>query len=203
MSEQEYETLKRSMERFGFKSFVVVEETSPGSYGIVDGHHRYKAAVERQMDRIPVVLLDAGLETSWADLAMLTFNVTGDPLEAPFIDLLSELTGKLGAEAVADYTALDRGFLENFSKEMEETLAALSAESEDEDEEARVRGHALMIELPRVEGVKELLNRVMHITGEAVVGQAVLKALQAWVEIAGPVKEMIAAHVSDDEDDDT
>src|SRR5262245_58128420 len=42
MKPKELEALRKSVERFGFKSFVVVEELAPGEYGIVDGHHRVK-----------------------------------------------------------------------------------------------------------------------------------------------------------------
>lgn len=193
MGKAEYATLKKSMERFGFKSFVVAEEIEPGRYGVIDGHHRWKAAQEMNRERVPVVLLDSGTEKSWADLAMLTFNVTGDPLESVFVDFLSELTQALGAEVTADFTALDAGFLSNFTASLDASLAAAEAaaaaastEPSPEDTPAGVgaggwQGKPVSVEFPRSPGVQETLDQVVALTGEPVLGQAVLKALREWV----------------------
>jgi hypothetical protein len=183
MSAAEFETLKRSMDKFGFKSFVVAEELAPGRYGVIDGHHRWRAQVERGIDRIPIVLLDPGTDKSWADLAMLTFNVTGDPQEDKYVDLLSELTQLLGPETTAAFTALDASFLESFGKSMEDAMASAADTDAKAESEGGWQGRPLYIELTRSEGVQELLDTVVRLTGETVVGQAVLVALRAWVTI--------------------
>ncbi len=196
MSDVEYATLKKSVERFGFKTFIVVEEIKPGQYGVIDGHHRWKLALEHKMERVPVVLLDSDTDATWNDLAMLTFNVSGDPIEEEFVDLLAELTQKLGAEDVAAFTALDPDFLENFEKDMKDTIEDLAKDTKS-DEEHRARGHAITIELPRVDGVKELLEKVCRMTGEEVVGQAVVQALGEWVETFEGAAGMDAAQEAD------
>lgn len=191
MSQPEFETLKRSMDRFGFKSFVVVEEIAPGRYGVIDGHHRWRAATERKMDRVPVVLLDNGTEKSWADLAMLTFNVTGDPQEDKFIDLVSELTKTLGHEVTAAFTALDPGFLENFGQQMEEAMASVGpTEGSPDQGSGGWQGRPISVELPRAEDVKDLLQAVTALTGEKVVGQAVLIVLRDWVKARSSAQDM-------------
>lgn len=203
MNDQEYQTLKRSMERFGFKSFVVVEELEPGRYGVIDGHHRWRAARESQMTRIPVVLLDQDGEKAWSDLAMLTFNVTGSPQEEEYIKLLSELTATLGPEETAAFTALDAAFLATFQEQFEAAVAeAETATSGAEDvREGVYQGRPLYIELPRSPEVEALLALVQQLTGEALVGQAVLRALRQWVQDRSDANEDLEAHKTQLEDD--
>jgi ParB-like chromosome segregation protein Spo0J len=192
MSTSEYETLKRSMDKFGFKSFVVAEEIEPGRYGVIDGHHRWRAATERGMARIPVVLLDSGTDKSWADLAMLTFNVTGDPQEDKYVELLAELTTLLGAETTALFTALDTNFLESFGKNMAETMdAADAATAAAGGEEAGWQGRPILVEFPRVDDVVALFAEVTALTGETVLGRAVLTALREWVKIKRPAQDTV------------
>lgn len=194
MGKAEYETLKRSMERFGFKSFVVAEELAPGRYGVIDGHHRWRAAQEMGKARVPIVLLEPGTDKSWADLAMLTFNVTGDPLEDKFVDLLAELTHALGADTTAAFTALDASFLENFTVSLDDALEAAAKAAADTPVPGAEpapggpgaggwQGKPVSVEFPRTQEAQELLEQVVQLTGETVVGLAVLRVLREWVSL--------------------
>lgn len=197
MSKPEFTALKQSMDKFGFKSFVVVEELAPGRYGVIDGHHRWKAATERGMDRIPVVLLNSDTEKSWADLAMLTFNVTGEPQGDAYIDMLGELSKLLGADTTALFTALDENFLATFQQQMDDAAqivsdadAADAAAGETPLGEAW-QGRPMVLEFPRAPAILELFELVQKLTGEPVQGQAILTALREWVKIKRPAQDTI------------
>jgi len=184
MSEQEYETLKRSMDRFGFKSFIVVEEIEPGRFGVVDGHHRWRAAQEQGRGRVPVVLLDAQPEKAWMDLAMLTFNVTGEPVDAKYVDLLAELTQTLGATTTADFTALDPDFLSSFAAQLVDA-PILDTPTGNNDTPTGLggwKGHPIAVEFPRTEATQALFDTLVQRTGESVLSQAILRAVESWLK---------------------
>lgn len=189
MSPAEYKALQESVGRFGFKSFVVTEEIEPGRYGVVDGHHRWKVAIEQGMERIPIVLLDDHTEKAWADLAMLSFNVSGNPVEETYVDLLAELTRELGADVTAGMTALDPSFLENFQADLDRAFDTGQQSSGGEDsagssakQEGLWQGRPIVVEIPRTEEAQQLLDSVKARTGESVLGQAVLLALREWMK---------------------
>lgn len=189
MSPAEYKALQESVGRFGFKSFVVTEEIAPGRYGVVDGHHRWKVALEKGMERIPIVLLDEHTEKAWADLAMLSFNVSGNPVEETYVDLLAELTRELGADVTAGMTALDPSFLENFQADLDRAFDTGQQSGNGEDgtsgsakQEGLWQGRPIVVEIPRTEEAQQLLDSVKARTGESVLGQAVLRALREWMK---------------------
>lgn len=186
MSEDEYAALQRSVERFGFSTFIVVVEDAPGSFGVVDGHHRWKLARETGMKRVPVVVLkDDG---AYTDLAMLTFNVGGSPDEAVFVDFLAELTRSLGAMEVAGFTALDAGFLDDLQKTAAAAYADMGVTSDggsspnDMATGSGWQGKPLVIEVPNTPETHALLAQVIDITKHEVLGQAVLFALKEYVD---------------------
>ena len=81
MSALQRDTLKASVDRFGFQSFVVVRLEDDGMYGLVDGHHRLEELDERGVKEIPILILPEVSATD-ADLGMLSFNVSADRLRA-------------------------------------------------------------------------------------------------------------------------
>lgn len=189
MAPAEYEALKRSVARFGFKSFIVAEDMGAGQFGVIDGHHRRQVLLEGGAKRMPVVLLDSGIEKAFADLAMLAFNVTGDPIESKYIDLLSEISASLGPDDTAAFVALDPEFLRDLNTQMEETLQDLENASAAEAETGAWQGKALKIVVPDTPEVRQLLKDVGDALNEVVVGTAVIKALTQWRDSNKPKTE--------------
>jgi hypothetical protein len=185
MSDAEYATLQQSMAKFGFKSFILVEEIKPGTYGVVDGHHRWQAAMEMKLPHVPVVLLDESAQGTWTDLAMLTFNVTGSPVDDIYVDLLAELTSKLGADVAGAFTAVDPDFLANFAKDMDAMQdasqpPAAGPEGAEKSRGGTWHGKALVVEFARTDEIEALMARVTLLTGQPVLSSAILAALREW-----------------------
>ena len=196
MGSSEYAALRKSVERFGFKSFIVAEELSPGHYGVVDGHHRLRLAVESGMDRVPIVLLDEQ-EQPWTDLAMLSFNVTGKPQSEPYIDLLAELTRTLGTEITAEFTAVNDELLKSLTADLDAAMAAMAEDEEKRKaEEAGAsssgsawQGRPIVVEIPRTPENLALLAQIREASGEPTDSQAILAILRSWVELS---QELVA-----------
>jgi hypothetical protein len=67
-----YESLKKSIQRYGWLQFPVVREYV-GQYQIIDGFHRGKAAKDLGMEKVTVLVLgDETTEVSDADAMLLT-----------------------------------------------------------------------------------------------------------------------------------
>lgn len=184
MSKAEYAALQKSVERFGFKSFVVVEELEPGRYGVIDGHHRWKVAVEQGMERIPVVLIDGA--KSDMDLAMLTFNITGTPTDESYFDLLSDLMKSFDTPELAAALAISSDFLADMSLHVDTISAGEQFERDPlrvragRDEENRWQAHPIRVDMHDTPEVRELLAKARTETEQATDGQAVFEILRRY-----------------------
>ena len=183
MKDADFEALKASVARFGFKSFILVTVgVEAGTYEVVDGHHRWKTAVEKGIPQVPVVLLtadeagDGGL-----DFAMLSFNVTADILPDVYLDVLKELGDKYGGEEVGKFTGLTEAFIADLVTTLDATtLTDITDESKLTSDSSRGRSQAVL--LPNTKEVQDLVaeaQTLMHVNTAA---EAVLIALKEAVE---------------------
>jgi len=58
-TEEQLEFLRASLGKFGLLSYPLVRKLPDGSYELIDGEHRIKAAKEKGMNEIEVIVLDA------------------------------------------------------------------------------------------------------------------------------------------------
>jgi hypothetical protein len=173
MGETAMATLRASVEKYGFKTLVVVTPQPDGTYGIVDGHHREKVARERGMKDVPVVVLE-GVDPMDADLAMLSFNPPpGDLIPDVYVDFLKELDAKAGREELAVLAGLEPGFLEDIMSALP-TVDGL-AEEESAQGGDKSRGQAITIMLPRT--AEPILKNVQALFPAATLSDSVMKAL--------------------------
>lgn len=180
MTEPELAALRNSVEKFGFKSFIVVAPgAEKGSYEVVDGHHRWQTAQGLNMPEVPVVLLEQ--DPNGTDLAMLSFNVQADVIPDVYVDFLKELSDKLGTEQLAAFTGIDDSFL----KDLESTLKSVSVgdidlgTGESGDTSDRSRGSAVNISLPSTDEVHALLDWAVGYFNAPTPADAVLAALRS------------------------
>lgn len=110
MTREQWKSLQSSIDKFGFKGFILVEDNGDGKFGIVDGHHRYEALKQRGIKDIPVMVLDADNKTD-TDLAMLSFNVSGEIVPETYFDFIRELQEKVDTSELAALTATSEDFL--------------------------------------------------------------------------------------------
>ncbi|TXH42785.1 MAG: hypothetical protein E6Q97_35175, partial [Desulfurellales bacterium] len=112
MNRQQKETLKASVDKFGFQDLITVVREADGSYGIVDGHHRVEELSERGATRVPVVLLPEGTGKVDADLGMLSFNVSAEIVDTEFSAFIKDLmdTG-VDAEELRKHATISEAFM--------------------------------------------------------------------------------------------
>lgn len=135
MSSLQMQALRKSIDRFGFKTLVAVERTKTG-FAIIDGHHRVDVLREKGAESVPVVILEPNHSKDELDLAMVTFNITGDVMPDKFYDLITELEASLGLEEVAEATAVSVDFL----SELRRAEAAAHEAAEDIPETVTEQG---------------------------------------------------------------
>lgn len=195
MSPEELTALRSSVDSMGFKSFILAEEIKPGKFGIVDGHHRVQVLKEKGAPTIPIILLDPGTDAGQVDLAMLSFNVTGNPNGPVFVDFVRDLVAKMGVDIVASHVALDPAFLVDLGKTLDDALEAMAltdatdslpSGDADPDGDGFWQGRPLRIELVNTAETRQLLKDVRERSGSDTDGQAVLTALSWYAETANP-----------------
>lgn len=115
MSALQKETLKASIDKFGFQSFVVVRREEDGMFGVVDGHHRLEELDARGATEVPVLVLPDVSSTD-ADLGMLSFNVSAEVVDDALVKLLTDLQ-KAGVDnrEIAKHATVSDRFMEQMS----------------------------------------------------------------------------------------
>lgn len=185
MSPSEFNALRASVDSLGFKSYLLAEEIKPGRYGLVDGHHRLKVLLEKKAPRIPIILLDTD-DKGMIDLAMLSFNVTGSPNGAAYVDFIQDLVQQHGAMIVSEHIGIEQGLLEDMTATMDTLMAQVEAGEESGAMGNHFGGTAFVgrpirIELVNSDETRQLLAAACKKAGVATDGQAVLVALKAFV----------------------
>ncbi len=180
MTDAERAALKTSVEKFGFKSFIVV---APGkekdTFEVVDGHHRWQTAQDLQMAQVPVVMLEQ--DANGTDLAMLSFNVQADVIPDVYVDFLQELNARVGSQTLAAFTGIDDAFLADLGKTLEQVKVGeinLGTGTAEETGADRSRGAAVHLSLPSTDEVNALLQQMQTTFKAATPSDAVLAALR-------------------------
>lgn len=86
--------LVASLREFGFVQPVVVREDGDG-YEIVNGEHRYRAAIELKLQSIPIINLGAVTDVRAKQLAVILNELGGSPDEVRLADLLRDISAEV------------------------------------------------------------------------------------------------------------
>lgn len=114
MTDTQKKALRANLDEFGFKGFCPVEVREDGTFGMIDGHHRWEELEARGASGLPVVLIEG--DPTRLDLAMFGFNVVGDNKPHEFLDMVRELATKTSVEDVATFAALSPEFLRDLEE---------------------------------------------------------------------------------------
>jgi hypothetical protein len=187
MTDPELAALRNSVEKFGFKSFIVVTKgKEDDTYDVVDGHHRWQTAQSLKMENVPVVMLEQ--DANGTDLAMLSFNVQADVIPDVYVDFLKELSDRLGPDTLAAFTGIDDAFL----KDLGATLQAVNVgeinlgTGAEDDTSDRSRGSAINISLPSTPEIESILKQMMEVFRVNTPAEAVLAALKHLRDMWAP-----------------
>lgn len=164
MNDSEMSALRASVGKFGFKTFIVVTTgDEPGTYDVVDGHHRWAVAKERNMTDVPVVVLDKEMGKDSLDLAMLSFNVTADIIPEVYVDFLHDLGKSFGPEMVSEFTGVDVDFLNNLSSSFDTAMRSIEEGSSTETGEGDMDKSraSFSVSIPATAENQALLKEVM------------------------------------------
>lgn len=152
MSEDEYILLKESIKKVGFidPPTVAHVERDDGTtyYEIVSGHHRVKAAIDLELRKIPVDLLQGGM---WQEEDLRKFqNVRSNVIHGKMnpdkmVSLYREMAKKYGEDAVRllGYTNDDglKKMIKQVSKDIKKTMSSeLADQFEKQAKTARTVG---------------------------------------------------------------
>lgn len=180
MTDAERAALKNSVEKFGFKSFIVVAPgKDKGTFEVVDGHHRWQTAQDLKMEQVPVVMLEQ--DANGTDLAMLSFNVQADVIPDVYVDFLQELNARVGSQTLAAFTGIDDNFLADLGRTLEQVKVgeiSLGSDAEEDVGADRSRGAAVHLSLPSTDEVNALLQQMQTAFKMPTPSDAVLAALR-------------------------
>jgi ParB-like nuclease domain len=97
-TEEMREALRESLQDHGFVAPITVRPhpTTPGLFEIVNGEHRWRAAIEEGIDTVPAVVLD--LPDTLAKKLTVILNEGGEPDLARLARLVAEFEVELGEE---------------------------------------------------------------------------------------------------------
>lgn len=179
MNQQQLAGLKASIARLGFKSLVTVNVEEDGTFGIIDGHHRYAEAVEAGDATIPVVFLF--LNKLDADWGMLSFNISAETLAHEFNSLLKDIMAQ-GADMVelSAVSSVSVEYLDMLNKVGEDIEGALNAGVNPEEllvsprKPKSKKRYIVIVDWDR----KQLVKGVLTVPSEFVVSRSVQDAAE-------------------------
>lgn len=129
MSDRDYAALKTAISTFGFSTVIAVRLAADGEhYEVIDGHHRWRAAKELEMDSIPAALVNT--DDDMADVAMLSFNVSGDVLPDVLMEMLREMSSRVASSVVEAHAGFSDGFIEEAIRAAEGAVSAVAPPKE-------------------------------------------------------------------------
>lgn len=91
--------LSAMFERIGYVQPLIVRESAPGEYEIIDGEHRFDELRSRGIDEVEVVVVEADRAT--AQQATLAMNqIHGKPVPILLAKVMLDIERELGASAL-------------------------------------------------------------------------------------------------------
>jgi ParB family chromosome partitioning protein len=122
-----YNHLKQEIQRVGFIDPVSVRKTKDGRLEIIDGEHRWRAALELGMKEIPVIILD--MDESEARIQTINLNlIKGEFNPIKYAKLLTDLEIKYQEDDLLKYLNMSKTELESYK-----LLLNLSENIDEED----------------------------------------------------------------------
>lgn len=183
MTAESFTALQNAVQRFGFQSaIVVIEGERRGTFEVIDGHHRWDAAIAAGMKVIPAILVDKGLANGGDLVAMLSFNLKAELVPEDYLGLLREISAVMPTEEIGRFTGLDDAFLNDLLSTVK-TAELAEPDEGGEDGSDRSRGGGVMFTLPRTEEIEALLASARAKAGVATDTDAVLAALRAYTKV--------------------
>jgi hypothetical protein len=104
MNAQQLAGLRAAVDRIGFQSLVTLNVEDDGTFGIIDGHHRYLASMLAgiPLDTVPTGKSSATLVTKWSEVML----VLDDWDTEAKIKMLNEIDASFNGMAVELLTEL-------------------------------------------------------------------------------------------------
>lgn len=124
MAPDRYKRLVRFIDKIGFVQPILVHEVD-GSYVIVDGHHRVRAAKELGLETVPAVLVDA--EDQFGEAMAIAMNgLRGDMDLGIASDIVLELREDgIAFEEIVTYTGMSDDEAKDLIKLAEEAAKSI------------------------------------------------------------------------------
>lgn len=114
MNDKMFNKLLESMDKYGFIQLIIVapaedvEEGLEGKWYLLDGHHRYDAAVLRGEKQIPAIIVK-GLSAVAIKNAVINFNTIRGDIDPQRLALaLKKFINEFGEETVRKWSMLDK-----------------------------------------------------------------------------------------------
>ena len=136
-----FNKLVRSISDNGFVQPVVVRTIGKGLYEIINGEHRWRAAIELGMKEIPIVDLGKIDDVKAKSLAIILNELGGSPDQVRLADLLRDISVETPFEELVSTMPFPESELKMFLESVDFSFATLSGEdvqppaSKDEDED--------------------------------------------------------------------
>ena len=121
MEQHKFDALVNSIKDRGFKQPLLVREAKSEDgtplYQIIDGEHRWKAAIEAKVSEIPVVVVESDEIESKLDTIAMN-NLRGEMMSVGLAELIVEIKNEKGLEYLKKYS----GFMESQLVDYEKLL---------------------------------------------------------------------------------
>lgn len=92
MSQEDYDKALESIDRFGFVDPITVRE-GPEGFEIIDGENRWRAARDKKLPTVPIIVLDVSDDDARA-LTIVLNELRGKPDQARLAELVADLASR-------------------------------------------------------------------------------------------------------------
>lgn len=176
MSPDEYDLLVANIKETGFLQPLLVQEepASGGGYALIDGHHRYKAAVELGMKSVACVITDA--DSDYVDVLRISMNKLRGEQDLTGVGRIVDRLFKKGwLPEDLEITGFNTDEIGDLLKSMNQTTNALPAEmqlpsaddySTDEVDDREAKVFRLELEFSTLEEVKAVKRALKRAGGK-------------------------------------
>lgn len=180
MSEEDYTKALTSIDRFGFIDPITVRRMLDG-FEIIDGENRWRAAVDKRLPRVPIIVIEADDDAA-RELTIILNELRGRPDDRRLAELVSSLAARRPMAELEQLLPFRRQQLAAMVTARRESIdwAALS--------EPRPAPAA---EAPKERWVERIYR--LPASSAAVVDDAIARVRESGVEEAWQALELIAA----------
>jgi len=97
-----FQKVVESIRRYGFSDPIVVRNLGSDKYEIINGEHRYRAAIELGMKQVPVFTLGVVDDVKAKQLCITLNELSGSPDEVRLATLMRDIASKADLIELAD-----------------------------------------------------------------------------------------------------